>query len=229
MTAPGTPIMVSAIRAKGSPERPQRAFTLIEVLLTLVIMAIIAALAWPILAEPIEAMRLTKSAEQIRVRWCQTRVKAMETGLIHVFRYTLDGNKYEIKCRAQCETQFDPFTGVDMTDASFAEQPGSLSVDEQGELPKGVTFVGGQTDVDSRAQLFELQSQEIDDYGTTLNATWSEPILFYPDGTASTARLMLKNKHGLYIELKMRGITGIVQIGETQTLDMQTPEMMYSN
>ncbi len=49
---------------------------------------------------------------------------------------------------------------------------------------------------------------------TSPGANWSEPIFFYPDGTTSSARLMLRNKDGRVIELVMRGLTGIVKVGE---------------
>jgi len=37
---------------------------------------------------------------------------------------------------------------------------------------------------------------------------WSTPIFFYPDGTTSTAAILLKNEAGRCIEIRLRGLTG---------------------
>ena len=38
--------------------------------------------------------------------------------------------------------------------------------------------------------------------------TWSSPIFFYPDGSSSTAAILLKNNAGRCIEVRLRGLTG---------------------
>ena len=44
----------------------------------------------------------------------------------------------------------------------------------------------------------------------------SDPILFYPDGTTSTSRLRLHNEYGRWMELSIRGLTGVVTVGPIQ-------------
>ena len=86
----------------------------------------------------------------------------------------------------------------------------------KGELPETVTFVRGETALDTRAAALDLTSAG----GSESGQEWSEPILFYPDGTTSTARLLLRMKkhendtRGVEIELSLRGLTGIVSVGE---------------
>jgi hypothetical protein len=46
---------------------------------------------------------------------------------------------------------------------------------------------------------------------------WSQPIFFYPDGTTSSVRLWLRNKDGRMIELYLRGLTGVVKVGNVTT------------
>jgi hypothetical protein len=38
---------------------------------------------------------------------------------------------------------------------------------------------------------------------------WSPPIVFYPDGTASDATVLLANPSGLTLRVTLRGLTGI--------------------
>jgi len=40
------------------------------------------------------------------------------------------------------------------------------------------------------------------------NGIWSSPIFFYPDGSTTTAAMLLKNDAGRCIEIRLRGLTG---------------------
>ena len=49
---------------------------------------------------------------------------------------------------------------------------------------------------------------------------WSTPIFFYPDGSTSTAAILLKNETGRCIEVRLRGLTGTsAATGITSTMD----------
>ncbi|MDR0327874.1 MAG: prepilin-type N-terminal cleavage/methylation domain-containing protein [Planctomycetaceae bacterium] len=42
----------------------------------------------------------------------------------------------------------------------------------------------------------------------TAGTAWSTPIFFYPDGSTSTAAILLKNETGRCMEVRLRGLTG---------------------
>ena len=88
-------------------------------------------------------------------------------------------------------------------------------------LPEDISFAAGQTWVDSRAATFESSSPAIG--AEQGEAGQSKPILFYPDGTTSSARLLLRNKQGRRIELALRGLTGVVTVGQLQSAEEQLP------
>ena len=48
----------------------------------------------------------------------------------------------------------------------------------------------------------------------TEGTVWSSPIFFYPDGTTSTAAVLLKNTSGRCIEVRLRGLTGTATLTE---------------
>jgi hypothetical protein len=73
--------------------------------------------------------------------------------------------------------------------------------------------VTSETEADSRSAIIAEEAEQ----SSVTDAVWSEPILFYPDGTATSARLVLKNEHGRSIELTLRGLTGVVSIGTVQS------------
>jgi len=73
-----------------------------------------------------------------------------------------------------------------------------------------MTFVGGETTLDSRAAMISAESTTM----LSAEAGWSQPILFYPDGTTSDARLTVANEQGRYIDVTLRGLTGVVKVSD---------------
>jgi len=61
-------------------------------------------------------------------------------------------------------------------------------------------------------EFFELEAMTTGDIrlGETsgTDGTWSSPIFFYPDGSTSTAAMLLRNGAGRCIEIRLRGLTG---------------------
>jgi hypothetical protein len=192
----------------------RRAFTLMEILLTTCLLVILAALAWPALDKPFAGQRLRKAADRIRAEWCSVRVEAMESGQTYLFRYTANDNRFRVECYSATETEEDPVFGdVLGQSAGGLGYSGAPRAPIDDTLPEGVTFVASETATDTRATMIASEAGQL----SATDADWSEPILFYPDGTTSTARLVLKNEHDRYIELLLRGLTGMVNIGEVYT------------
>ena len=54
---------------------------------------------------------------------------------------------------------------------------------------------------------------------------WSTPIFFYPDGSTSTAAVLLKNESGRCIEVRLRGLTGKGTVTETVRTIQYSGEM----
>ena len=200
----------------------RRAFTLLEVLLTMSLLVILAALAWPAMDRPFAGIRLRKAAEKIRAEWRHARVEAMDAGQIYIFRYAADGDRdrYRIECCSALATQQNSVFG-DVLDqsAQALSDTGAAARPIEDSLPEGVTFVTGETALDTRAAMVASEAEQ----SGVLEGGWSDPILFYPDGTTSTARLVLKNEHGRCIELTLRGLTGVVSIGEPGTSQEPLP------
>lgn len=191
--------------------------TLTEVLLTLCLLVIIASLAWPALTAPFANQRLRTAADQIRAAWCGARVDAMGTGRTYVFRYSAGGNRYRIECYATAETAEDPVFADDFhTTGGGLGYTGGERKAKSDTLPDGVTFVAHQTALDTRAATVQPATELLDasELSDTSEAEWSQPILLYPDGTTSTAVLLLRNQYDRCIELKLRGLTGTVNVGE---------------
>ena len=70
--------------------------------------------------------------------------------------------------------------------------PGETPVEENSSEIEAVTF--------GEVRLGETASSD--------GMIWSSPVFFYPDGTTSTAAVLLRNESGRCIEVRLRGLTG---------------------
>lgn len=58
--------------------------------------------------------------------------------------------------------------------------------------------------------------------------SWSAPIFFFPDGTTSTAAVLLRNEEGdRCLEVRLRGLTGSTSVTEIRSQDNYTGEMIF--
>ena len=185
----------------------------------LALLVIIASLAWPTLNRSFETQRLRKAGDLVRAAWGRARVRAMSTGRIHIFQYTVEGDRYATHRRTTAEVTVDAAAGdlpAGFADASY-ENP--IPFGTERKLPKEVTFVGSEAIYDTRAEMVAADANQF----RSVDQGWSEPIFFYPDGTTSTARLVLKNQRGRTLELTLRGLTGVVTVGEVQAPEEGLP------
>jgi len=190
-------------RCRQSTSNRRQGFTLLELMLTLSILVILASLTLPLMQKPLASQRLRDAAGLVRAKWVATRVKALDSGDVYLFRYIAEEDRFCIEARRQPDTLGDSIWSDTST--------GSLQVAElqtrEETLPEGVIFVGSETAPDTRASTI-VSTADAFEAGATA------PILFYPDGTTSTARLVLRNEYGRTIELSLRGLTGVVTIGK---------------
>lgn len=194
----------------------KRAFTLVEMLLVLAILVLLAAAALPALMGVLRDHRLQAAADQVRVEWTRGHVKAMKTGRIQVFRYELGGTKYTLQPWMATD---DALEGAPLTPGFGTEEDDDASprLDETAAqtLPEGITFMGGDAKVESRAVAIEQQIRDANRYETE----WSRPILFYPDGSSSDAFLIVANERDVALQVSLRGMTGTTSIGEITAVE----------
>ena len=190
---------------RQSARGDRRGFTLVEVLLTLCLLVVIASFVFPMLGKPFANQRLKKSADRIRAAWCRTRIDAMDDGAVYVFHYAIEGNRYRVERRDDLMATADALPEQATGGPSISGTPQAF----EKLLPNGVTFLTGEIEPDNRVTMLGIGG---DTTSSSSAASWSEPIVFYPDGTTSTAQLVIKNEHDRQVRLSLRGLTGVVRI-----------------
>jgi len=109
----------------------------------------------------------------------------------------------------------DPDLATAGNETIIIELPGTVViadvitvVEERAAFYLGLT-TPGNTIVEEFFEIEAITTGEIR-WGETpsMDGTWSSPIFFYPDGSTSTAAILLKNEAGRCIEVRLRGLTG---------------------
>lgn len=195
--------------SKGAAKRFRGAFTLAEILLVLAVLVIIAAFAVPVVKGSLDNYQLRQSADTIRSAFATARSTAARTGVTYVFQYTPDTAEYSIQPWASGDESLEMSTAptINMGGASSASSAPSVQPIKTRELPSSVKFHSSS----GASSVRDLRA--ISNSGSTTSAMASAPqgaapILFYSDGSSSSATLVLKNDRGSFIEIKLRGLTG---------------------
>lgn len=171
----------------------------------------LAALVYPALERPLAAERLRQAAQQVRAAWAHARVESMSSGLIQVFRYKPESSRYTVQAWEGDDAWLE-VTGTSSSPGLSAAATGARAslygteVVAAGEesLPEDIIFAESDRAIDARAASVDAALARSD-------AT--PPILFYPDGTATSAILRLEYpEYEFIVELELRGLTGVVII-----------------
>ncbi len=194
-------------------------FTLIELLLVLALIVAMAGLSGPALSRSAANARLRDAARQLRAHWAQTRIDAMQYGTTFAWRYAPADSRY-----ARMPYALPPWintgdreTGLKSNQSTRAD----VSATVMDRLPDYVSFAEPDR-FGSNLNSEESDPPLIDDSGSLgegLNdsSEWSEPILFYPDGTTSDSVVVLRDERGNTLSVTLRGITGTASLGKVQT------------
>jgi len=210
--------------------RTRPAFSLIEIILVLAIMVAIGAIVVPSFGDAFLRQRLISMAEKVRSEWDRARLKAMKTGQIQVFSCVLESGSYSVEPFMSGDDVLSASSGATIATVggtvAEATAEGTLvapsaSGAEAQELDEGVTFASCLVSGDMRAASV-AQSQG----GIAAVSATAQSVMFYPDGSTSTAEVVIQDASGAQRAVRLRGLTGTTQVitpGELPTVVSATP------
>lgn len=210
---------------RASPRRPGlNGFTLLELMLVLAIIAMIGAIAAPALGTAFERQKLRAAIETIKLQWEEARLEAMKTGQAQVFTCQLETNYYSIKPLVLQSDAMNAGAGATLMTAggmvetanmgqgtvAVAANPASR---QDKQLEGDISFQSCAAVSDLRA-FAVAQEAQMSTSGEVTTQTVPSSVIFYPDGSTSTAEVRIKNPRGDLRILQIRGLTGHCRVIE---------------
>ncbi|WP_166827070.1 prepilin-type N-terminal cleavage/methylation domain-containing protein [Thalassoroseus pseudoceratinae] len=184
----------------------QQGFTLVEVLLVLVVLTVLLGLAWPSLDRMFARNAMQSATETLRSDLIRCRLEAIDDELIYEFRYEPSGQKYLVIPHEQ-PLGTDPEAPVSGDDG-LKRIAGEMDEAFRFEKQSDVAFtVDQQFPSPAEWQLAGLPlAMEWSSVG------WSQPILFYPNGSAMSSQFEIHHEDGEIMRVSIRDLTGAVSI-----------------
>ena len=197
----------------GGDSTNRRAMTLFEILLVLVLLVVVSSLAVPLFDGGFATVRLRRGTDQLVAAWVEARVQSIETGQTHQFLFQPETRKYRVEPWQEIS---EAVATLDPTLATNDPNAVSNAVWQpyEAELPEEIEFAEG--DVLTVDATSERSVETLNQSGA---ATWSAPVLFFPDGSTSSASILLKNDRKLFQRVTLRALTGVARVSDVLTTD----------
>lgn len=199
----------------------------------LAVMVAVSAIAVPGIFGALSNRQVARGGNGLRIAMVQARLEAMRTGRTQMMQVELGGSRFKV------EPYFDP---SDITEAgdmtgrgtaaatggiavpalptatppsdspeAGARSPLSVAVDEE-MLPDLVIFSDAQIQATARSSTIDSAAGAAS--GGAASGEWSQPIIFYPDGTTSTAAVTVGRESVGRVVVRLRGLTGEIRVSE---------------
>ncbi len=188
----------------GSPPSDRFAYTLLEMLIVLAVVAVLATLSWPAVRGMLRRDELRSAAKQVRAALTKARLNAMETGVSYRFRYRPGTGRFEVGPLPASLDEEDISSASARTRQRRDEVPAEDAI-------SGAWFAESASARDG--------SDTPAPRPTNDDAGWSAPTVFFPNGRSSNARIRLAGADGFSVEVSLRGLTGSTRISPPERLE----------
>lgn len=203
-------------KMRRAERHTRSAFSMMEVLLVLAILVAIGAVVTPSVGDLLLRQRLQASVDRVRAEWDRARLTAMKTGQTQAFSCVLASGDYSIAPYMSDADSVNASAGATLITSggmvAEATSDGTLTAAQpttgsSKQLHEEITFVSCAVSSDMRAMsVAEAQG------GLTAISSTNQMVLFYPDGSTSTAEVIIQNANGKQRAVRMRGLTGSTQV-----------------
>lgn len=210
---------------------PRGGFTLLELMLVLAILTMISAIAMPRMTDMFERQKLRAAASTLRLEWDTARITAMRTGQAQVFNCVPGTGSFTVKPLLMQSDATNVGQGATVMVSGGAGQTTSNgmltaadpTLGEAEQLEEGLTFVSCMVVGNLRAYATAQESQTTGS-GDVTTENLGQTVIFYPDGSTSTAEVRIQNARGDVRGVQIRGLTGHSRVVDISNIPSATDQ-----
>ncbi|MCH7752789.1 MAG: prepilin-type N-terminal cleavage/methylation domain-containing protein [Planctomycetes bacterium] len=191
----------------------RRGMTLFEILLVLVLLVVVSSLAVPLFEGSFATVRLRRGSDQVLAAWSDARVQAVQTGQTHEFLFQSESGLYRVQ-PWQVQQVSDAITDPTAVAPIADDSTQAVWLPYEAELPEEIMFAEGDA-----ITLTAANERTVETLNQSGESVWSAPILFFPDGSTSSASLLLRNERRLFQRVTLRALTGVARVSDVLTED----------
>ena len=192
-------------RENGIVRTPRPAFTLFELMLVVVLMVLLAAVAYLSLDSLLGTFRMNTAADMLRANWADARASAMNEG--RAYRFAVVPNQGNFRVAPDSP---DFWSG----NIPAPDDPNNPPLVVDDALPKGVRFA--TPDSYQSAALFQTGESSLP-VGSVDPNSWSTIVTFLPDGTTKEdVEIVFTGGGARPLDIKLRALTGAVTVQRLQ-------------
>lgn len=206
-------VLPASLRARLGRTHARSAFTLFEVLLVILLIAILAGFAWPQLSGTSRAENLDESVSRMKALIAMCRAQSMNESRGHRIIFRADGT---LKLLRQLDPIEAPHQYVPIADQWGRQQVllDDVWVDGVIPLPEGPPPLNVQDDLIEFAEFDEVSKPVADIEGGV-------QLTFKADGSSESLRWIMRDQRGRGVEMTLDGRLGNVFIAPSAMLHEQ--------
>ncbi len=197
--------------SRDATHRP--GMTLFEILLVLVLLVIVSSLAVPLFEGSFATVRLRRGSDQLLAAWSDARVQAVQTGRTYEFLFQSESSLYRVQ-PWQVQQISDAVTDPTAVAPVAADSTQAVLLTYEAKLPEEIMFAEGDA-----ITLTAANERTVETLNQSGESVWSAPILFFPDGSTSSASVLLRNERRLFQRITLRALTGVGRVSDVLTED----------
>lgn len=191
-----------AIRIKKRNVASRAAFTLLELMVVLVLMAIMAAMIVPEMKGTYENALLRSTSRDLVSVLNLAYGRAVAVNQVHRVRLDQSSGKYFVEARVRGGGQGGEFIPIQNVSGSEGKLDQRISIEIRNSFEEISEAQTSPSFSDSGAESSEWEN--------------NNSISFYPDGTADRRDIQLQDREGFRLSLQINPITARVRIVETE-------------
>jgi len=194
-------------RAPDHRNSPRNGFTLFELMLVMAVMLLIAGIVWPRMLAFYQTNRLKDHARNIHETIAAARLAAIDHGIAYQFFYEPSGRHY-----LMIPSEDQPASGSTDDTGSTFNLPARA-----GEIPLGFSLSGAGGDEKGGVTLTPQMLKDVPEDIDLSNVNWSQPVVFYPDGSGTDMLVDIVDDRQQYISISVRALTGTASLSTIKT------------